>query len=58
MNEQEGTKVTAVDLKTGEEESTVIKDNYVLTTDGDCYLDGYQAYKNGTVVLTIKRGKP
>lgn len=53
-----GTRVTCRDLETGEEETAEIKDDYIIVTDGRCYLDGVQVYANGTVVLTIKRGEP
>ena len=54
-----GTQVTCTDVETGESETQVIENNYVLVCDGDTYLDGIQAYpKSGTVVLTIKRRKP
>lgn len=50
-----GTRVTATDLETGEAETTIIEDNYLLICDGKYYLDGYSRYANGTVVLTVKR---
>jgi hypothetical protein len=52
-----GTRVTAEDIATGEGESKVIRDDYVLITDGRVYLHHRQVYKNGTVVLTIKRAE-
>lgn len=52
-----GTKVTAVDLESGEEEVKVILNDFAVVTDGSCFIDGYQAYKNGTVVITIKKEK-
>lgn len=51
----EGTRVTCTDVETGESESVVIRDDYLLITDGRCYLDGVQTYANGTAVLTVKR---
>ena len=51
-----GTRVTCTDIATGESETQIIENNYVVVCDGDRYLDGIQAYpKSGTVVLTIKR---
>lgn len=51
----EGTRVTCEDLATGQTDSRDIKDNYVVTTDGRCYVDGIQHYPGtGTTVLTIK----
>lgn len=49
-----GTKVTALDLESGESESTTIVDDYVLICDGRVYLDGVAAHANGTTVLTLK----
>ena len=50
-----GTKVTCTDVDTGESESAVIVNDYIVICDGDRYLDHVQQYANGTVVLTIKR---
>jgi hypothetical protein len=50
-----GTRVTCEDLETGESESRVIQDDYILVTDGAIALDSVQVYSNGTVVLTVKR---
>ena len=52
-----GTKVTSEDLATGEHESKVIEDDWMLVTDGDVYLHGVQRYANGTTVLTVKRDR-
>lgn len=49
-----GTKVTALDLESGESESTTIVDDYVLICDGRVYLDAVAAHANGTTVLTLK----
>ena len=50
-----GTRVTCEDLATGETESRVIQDDYVVVCDGRRYLDGMQVYrKSGTVVITLK----
>jgi hypothetical protein len=55
MSDQKGTRVTARDISTGETESSVIEDNYVLVTDGDCYVADIQHYpKSGTHVITVK----
>jgi hypothetical protein len=50
-----GTKVTCMDVDTGDSESAVICDDYVLVTDGNVYLDSVQKHANGTTVLTVKR---
>ena len=50
-----GTKVTCTDVETGESESAVITNDYIVICDGDRYLDHVQQHANGTVVLTIKR---
>jgi len=47
-------QVTSTDLGTGESETVVITDDYVLTCAGSCYVSSAVAYKNGTQVLTIK----
>jgi len=49
-----GVKVTVTDPETGDSESTVIEDDYVLTCAGSCYLAHSQVYANGTHILTIK----
>lgn len=49
-----GTRVTCEDVETGESDSAVIQDDYMLITDGRCYLDGVQVYGNGTTQITIK----
>ena len=51
-----GTEVTCRDVETGETESAVIENDYIVITDGNRYVDGIVAYpKSGTVVVTIKR---
>ena len=54
MSDGEGTRVTAQALDGGEPESRVIKDDYNLVTDGDCYVDHIQVHMNGTHVITVK----
>lgn len=49
-----GIRVTVTDLDSGESETAVISDSYVLTCAGSCYLAHTQSYANGTVVLTVK----
>lgn len=44
-----------LDLLTGESESAIVRNDYVLITDGDRYLANVQEYATGTVVLTVKR---
>lgn len=51
-----GTSVTATDVDTGESETKVIENDFVVICDGDRYIDGVQAYPGtGTQVVTIKR---
>lgn len=53
-----GTRVTCTDIDTGDTETTVIEDDYVLICDGNKYVSGVSAYpKAGTVVVTIKTRK-
>ena len=56
MSQGNGTKVTAQEIDHPEQsESQVIKDDYCLTVDGDCYVHHIAAYKTtGTHVITIK----
>jgi hypothetical protein len=54
---QEGTKVVATDLATGDSDERIIRNDYCLIVDGDLYLDGIASHANGTVILTIKRAK-
>jgi hypothetical protein len=50
-----GTRITATEIATGESESREIVDDFVLITDGRCYLAHTAAYlSTGTTVLTIK----
>lgn len=50
-----GTRVTCEDVTTGESESAVITDNYLVVTDGNRYLANVQHYPEaGTTVLTIR----
>lgn len=50
-----GTRVTATDVETGESESAVIENNYIVIVDGDRYVSGTKLYSNGTAVITIKK---
>ena len=50
-----GTRVTCTDVETGQSDSAVIENDFLLVTDGSVYLDGVQRYANGTTVLTVKR---
>lgn len=50
-----GTRVTCQDLATGEIESRVICDDYVIVTDGRMKIAAMQVYANGTVQVTLKR---
>jgi hypothetical protein len=50
-----GTRVTCTDLDSGESEECEITDDYVIVTDGRCYVSHIQVYpKSGTSVLTLK----
>jgi len=51
-----GTRVTAAEVDHPEvTESQVIKDDYCLTVDGECYVSGIQVYPaTGTHIITIK----
>ena len=50
-----GVRVTATDLETGESESVVIDNDYVLICAGDHYQSEVQRHANGTTVLTVER---
>ena len=50
-----GTRVTCEDIETGESESAVIHDDYIIVTDGACEISSMQVYSSGTVQVTIKR---
>ena len=55
MSETKGTRVTREDLTTGESESAVIENGWIVVCDGDRYLAGVQHRGNGTAVVTVKR---
>jgi hypothetical protein len=51
-----GTRVTCEDLETGETQSVIIRDDYVVICDGRAYVDGIQAWgKSGTQQITVKK---
>lgn len=51
-----GTRVTAEDIETGESESRIITDDFIIICDGSSYVDGIAAYPStGTQVITIKK---
>jgi hypothetical protein len=52
-----GTRVTCTDIESGESETATITDNFVVITDGSCFVDSQQIHANGTTVLTIKGRK-
>ena len=53
-----GTRVTCTDLDTGDTETRVIENDFVVICDGNRYVDAVSAYpKAGTVVVTIKTRK-
>lgn len=54
----EGTRVMCEDLATGETESVVIKNDYVVITDGSRYVSSTQLHGGaGTAVITVKTEK-
>lgn len=53
-----GTRVTAVDVATGDGRSVVIKDDFVVICDGAKYVHHIARYGNGTTVVTIKTSAP
>ena len=56
MSDGTGTRVTVTDIDSGDSESTVIKDNYVVICDGDRYVSNVQVHPTtGTAVITIRR---
>ena len=57
MSTEHGTEVTAKDLSSGENNSVVIRDNYVLITDGDCQVT-YTQVSGTTHVITVKNCMP
>ena len=53
-----GTEVTARDTETGESQTIVIENDYVLIVDGTCYRDSVQAnVGTGTHTLVVKGRK-
>jgi hypothetical protein len=57
MSPEKGILVTVKDLETGETDSRVIWNDYVVVAVGDHYMDNTQIHSNGTVVVTIKRNR-
>ena len=53
-SDRRGIRVTVEDLETGDTDSAVIWNNYVLITAGSCEQTYRQISANGTHVLTIK----
>ena len=51
-------EVTAKDLGTGDSETVVITDNYVITCAGSAHVTHTQVSANGTHVITVKGVKP
>lgn len=54
MSAGKGTRVTAEDLGSGAVKASVIHDDYILVTDGDCHLAGVQKHEDGTHVITVR----
>jgi hypothetical protein len=50
-----GVRITCEDLETGDRESVEVTDDYVLTCVGSYYLAHTNSFRNGTVILTVKR---
>lgn len=50
-----GTRVTCMDIETGESEARTITDDYLVVCDGKAYVDSVQVYANGTAVVTIRK---
>jgi len=49
-------KVTISDPESGEVlESHTVENDFIVIAAGDRYIDGVQAYPNGTQVITVKR---
>jgi hypothetical protein len=51
------TEIFYEDTVTGAGDAFTIENDFMIIVDGDTYVDGYQTYSNGTVVLTIKKRK-
>lgn len=50
----EGTRVTAKDLGSDDEESRVIRDDYCVIADGSCYVARVERPEPGTHVITVR----
>lgn len=57
MSDHPGTRITCTDEATNESESTVIRDDYLVVTDGRAFVSSVVAYANGTQVITIKKAE-
>jgi hypothetical protein len=51
------TRITVLDLETGEGEAVEIRDDYVLVCVGKCELTHTTVHANGTHILTVKGSK-
>ena len=49
-----GTRITCEDLESGETETRVIRDDWVVITDGKYEVASLSQYANGTAVVTVK----
>ena len=56
MSDSKGIRITVEDLD-GLQATTVfeIKDTYFIVEHGNCTIDGFQTYANGTHVITVKK---
>ncbi len=50
-----GTRVTCTDIDTGDTQTVVLVDDYVVITDGCMKVETVQQWGNGTVQFTVKR---
>lgn len=49
-----GTRVTCEDIETGESETQVIEDDWVMVCDGKYEITHINSFANGTAVVTVK----
>lgn len=46
-----GTKVISTDVETGDTESVIIVDDYVIVTDGTCYVSSVEHHPHSTIIV-------
>lgn len=55
MSDSKGVRITIEDLDGKEPKAVMeIRDTYFILEHGDCHIDGFQTYANGTHVITVK----